>query len=180
MKTLLKVLGVLVALVALLLGVVLALGAQQPLDHVASSRATFRLTPDEVWARLADFGSWAQWNGAFDRVTREPDRDGKPYWRFEGGFGPMPMMIEESRAPLELVTRIPEDAKLGFSGTWKYVLAPGAEGSSTLTVTETGRVESLLFRGMGALFMDHHDTMNAFLTDLGRSFGEETEPEMLD
>ena len=31
--------------------------------------------------------------GAFDTVTREADYDGKPYWRFDGKFGPMMIVL---------------------------------------------------------------------------------------
>jgi uncharacterized protein YndB with AHSA1/START domain len=177
MKKVLVVLGVLVGLLVLLLVVVLVVGWRQPVDHVAASRAELAKPPEEVWARIADFERWPDWNTTFDEVVREADRDGKPYWRFEGGLGSMPMVIEESTAPLRLVTRIPADADLGYSGTWTYELALGAAGGTTLTVTEAGHVESLLFRGIGALFMDPHDSMNGFLVDLGQSFGADVEPQ---
>ena len=180
MKKVLLVLGGLVALAALLVAVVLVVGFLQPVEHVASSRVALARTPDEVFARVADFATWPTWNGAMNEVAREPDADGKPRWRFEGKYGSMPMIVEASEPPLRLVTRIPADANLGFSGTWTYALAPGAEGGTTVTVTENGRVESALFRGVGALFLGPHDSLNAFLSDLGKSFGQDVEPEEVD
>jgi uncharacterized protein YndB with AHSA1/START domain len=177
MKKVLIVLGVLVGLLVLLLVVVLVVGWRQPVDHVAASRVELAKPPEEVWARIVDFERWPDWNAAIDKTVREADRGGKPCWRFEGGFGPMPMIIEESTAPLRLVARIPADADLGFSGTWTYELAPAAAGGTTLTVTEAGHVENLLFRGVGALLMDPHDSMNALLVDLGKSFGADVEPQ---
>jgi hypothetical protein len=180
MKKLLWFLGGIAAVLALALGGVLVLGAQQPVAHTASSRATYLRPLEEVWARVADFPTWHEWNGAFTRVVREGDRDGKPCWRFEGAFGPMPMVVEASEPPERLVTRIPVDADLGFSGTWTYAFEPTAAGGTRLTITEDGRVESLLMRGFGALFLGPHDSMNALLVDLGESFGEPIEPEELD
>ena len=179
MKTLLRVLAALVGLLVLLVVVLLAIGSRQPVDHVASSRIELAAAPEEVWARLADFEAWPSWNAGFTAVVREPDRDGKPYWRFEGEYGAMPMTVEVSEPPVRLVTHIPEDADLGYSGTWTYALAPREGGGTQVTVTEDGDVESLLFRALGALFMDEHATMNAFLSELADSFGEQVAPEEL-
>jgi len=179
MKKILRVLAALAGLVVLFVLVVLLVGWRQPVDHVASSRAALAAAPEAVWARIVDFERWPEWNSAFTRVVREEDRGGKAYWRFEGGFGPMPMLIEVLEPPQRLVTRIPEDADIGFSGTWTYTLAPRDGGGTTVTVTEEGHVESLLFRGVGALFMDQHTTMNEFLTALAKGFGETVTPEQL-
>lgn len=179
MKKLLRILGVLVGLVVLLVVVVLAVGSRQPVDHVASSRAVIPAPQQEVWERLADFEGWPKWNPGFTAVVREADRDGKPYWRFEGEYGAMPMLVETSEPPARLVTRIPADADIGYSGTWTYALEAREGGGTQVTVTEDGHVESLLFRGIGALFMDEHTTMNAFLVELAASYGAEVVPEEL-
>ncbi len=65
------------------------------------------------------------------------------------------------------------------AGPWVYTLAETAEGATILTIAENGYVDSLLFRGVGALLMDPHDSINDFLTDLGKSFGESTSPEIV-
>ncbi len=110
-------LGVVVALVALALATVIVVGALQPANHVATSRIRIEAMPDAVWRRLLDFETWPRWNSTLDQAVRQADRDGKPYWRFEGSFGPMLMIVEESVTPARLLTRIPADAELGFSGT---------------------------------------------------------------
>ena len=177
---LLKILAVVfVVLVVLPILVVLGVGMAQPVDHVASSRATYAAPPSEVWSAIADFESWPAWNSAFDTVERLPDVDGHPAWRFDGGFGEMPMAVTEVVEGQRMVTRIPEDAGIGYHGTWTYVVE--ADGAGTrVTVTEDGSVPSVLFRGVGALFFDHHMAMNAFLVDLGGRFGETIEPQELD
>ena len=164
------------ALILAAILVVVSVGWLAPRDHVASSRATYAKSPAEVWAVLADFEGWSAWNSAFDAVERGDDRGGRPYWIFTGGWGPLPFVIEESDPPLRMRSRIPEDAELGFHGTWTYELAPNGAGT-TLTLTESGTTTSLLFRAIGTLFMDNHTTMNAFLADLGEHFGEEVEVE---
>jgi uncharacterized protein YndB with AHSA1/START domain len=168
------------ALLGLLLLAVAALyayGASQPRDHVAASRATYAKPPEEVFARLADFGRWPEWNRSVTSMEQQPDAGGKPCWRLKGDFGAMPTVVEESSAPSRLVTRIPADAGLGFSGTWTYELAPAAGGGTTVAIREDGRVDNAFFRAFGALLMDPHATMDALLRDLGASYGETTAPE---
>ena len=166
--------GALFALFCLLAAGLFAYGAAQPRDHVAVSRATYGRPPEEVFARLADVERWPEWNRAVSSVERAGDVGGKPCWNLVGEFGSMPSVIEESTAPARLVSRIPADAGLGFSGTWTYELAPAPGGGTTVTIREDGRVDSVLFRAFGALLMDPHDTMNALLRDLGAGFGETT------
>jgi hypothetical protein len=86
-------------------------------------------------------------------------------------------VIEDALPPALLVTRIPADAGLGFNGTWTYTVEPAEGGGATLSIREEAHVDSALFRAVGALLMDPHDTMNALLRDLGASYGETTVPE---
>ncbi len=172
MKRILLVLGALVFAAVLFVVVV---GLSTPRDHVASSRASYAGKPEDVWAVLTDFEGWVAWNSSFDSVERGADRDGKPYWIFaDRHLGELPFVVEESRPPSRMKTRIPEDAGLGFHGTWTYELAADGEGT-TLTLTEEGTTTSLLFRAIGTLFMDPNAAMNGLLEDLGEHFGENTQ-----
>lgn len=166
----------LLGLLLLAAGALYAYGASRPKDHTAASRATYAKPPEEVFARLADFERWPEWNRSVSSMTKDPDVGGKPCWRLKGEFGSMPTVIEESAAPARLVTRIPADAGLGFSGTWTYELAPAPGGGTTLSIREDGHVDSAFFRAFGAL-MDPHATMDALLRDLGASYGETAAPE---
>jgi hypothetical protein len=167
----------LVLLLLLALGGLFAFGASRPKDHVARVRASYAAEPAALFERLTAFEAWPTWNSAVARVSPLEARAGKPAFSFEGDFGSMPTIIEETTFPTRLCTRIPEDANLGFSGTWTFEVAPGATGGSVLTLTEEGHVESALMRAIGALFLDPHATQSALLVDLGRSLSETTTPE---
>jgi uncharacterized protein YndB with AHSA1/START domain len=172
----------LVILVVAVLAFVVALygyGIAQPLDHLASARARFAASPAEVWAVLADFEAYPQWNPNFEAIRRTDDVDGKPCWIYDGDFGPMPTVIDVFEAPTRLVTRIAPDADIGFQGTWTYDLSPAGDGGCTLTLVEAGSVQSGLMRGMGALLFGYHDSMVDFLTDLGAHFDEAVVPELV-
>jgi hypothetical protein len=165
----------LVIVLALLLPVVI--GALLPRGHVAGSRAIYRVPPEELWAIVSDLERWPSWNSAVERVERLPDREGRPAWKATGAFGEMPTLVETWEPPRRIVTRIPEDAGLGFHGSWTYEIAP-AEGGASLTITERGEVANPVFRFF-SLFMDLRTSIDRFLVDLGRSLGQPVEPEPL-
>ncbi|RMG42697.1 MAG: SRPBCC family protein [Acidobacteria bacterium] len=162
---------------AILGGIVVSLlgaGLLLPAEHVAVTRARFDAPPEELFPVIADLGSWASWNSAVKEVRPEPARDGRPVFVVAGQWDEIPMVVEVEEPPLRLVTRIPEDAGLGFSGSWTYELAADGEGT-VLTITERGRVSNPLFRLLVRLG-DPHATAGAFLRDLGTRFGHPVEP----
>ncbi len=174
MKWLLILLGVLVALG----GICTLIGALRPRDHVARSQATFQAGREVLWEVLADFAAWPEWNSAFETVTQREPRDGKAFWVAKGSWGELPMVMETVERPKLLVTRIPEDAGIGFSGTWRYELEARPEGGTTLTVTERGSVSSPFFRFV-MIFHDNHATQLRFLEDLAAHLKEEVHPKPL-
>lgn len=175
MRTLLVVLGVLTALVVL----ATAVGWMRPAGHVASSRVDLEARRDDVWAALVDFAGWPAWNTGVDAMESAPDRDGRPVWVLRGPWGEMPSIVEELDPPSRLVTRIPDDAGIGFTGSWTYELAERPDGGSRVTITERGEVESPWQRLM-MIFGDAHATQRQFLRDLGARMGETVEPEAAD
>lgn len=166
-----------VGAVALLAVLLFLVGLTRPADHVARGRAVYSQTPDAIWATLADFEKWPDWNSNIQKMERREDRDGKQVWTFAGKWGEMPSRIELMEPPRRLVTRILEDAGLGFQGSWEYEIAAQGDGAS-LTITERGQVDSVLFRAM-SIFHDNHATMKQCMIDLAKKFGQETEFQIL-
>lgn len=166
---------ILVLLVAAAVAAVYLIGALQPLGHVASSQIRLSQPPDEVWATVSDFRGWPGWNSAVQSVRRGEDRDGKPVWVVVGEWGDLPSIVEVFEPPGKMVTRIPEGAGLGFGGSWTYEIESDGTGSR-VRITERGEVDSPLFRAM-MLWWGQHETLEQFLRDLGKKFGETVEPE---
>lgn len=165
--------GMLGALVLLLVPVVGGLFV--PTGHVASGSAAYAQTPEQLWAAISDFESWPDWNSAVTQMVRKPDRDGHAVWVAIGESGEMPSVVEVSEPPRLLVTRIPEDAGIGFHGSWTYEIDQ-TTGGARLKITERGEVGNPVFRFV-SLFLDQRATMNRFLEDLGARFGEAVDPE---
>jgi hypothetical protein len=65
---------------------------------------------------------------------------------------------------------------LPFGGTWTYEIA-AAEGGATLRITEDGFVKNAFFRFMSRFIFGHTATIEQYLKDLGKKFGEEVTPQ---
>ncbi len=165
--------AMLAVLVLLLVPVVVGGFARK--GHVAAGSAVYAQPPERLWEVVSNFETWPDWNSAVTQMARQPDRDGRPVWVALGEWGEMPSVVEVSEPPRLLVTRIPEDAGIGFHGSWTYEIA-AADGGASLRITERGEVDNPVFRFV-SLFFDQRATLNRFLTDLGARFGENVTPE---
>ncbi len=170
-----KLVLILVLLVLAAVAGVYLFGALQPVEHRASSRILLQQPPEAIWAAVSDFEGWPAWNSEVASVRRGENRDGKPVWIVAGEWGDFPSIVEVFEPPGTMVTRIPGDAELGFRGTWTYEIEPDGTGSR-VGITERAEVDSPLFRAM-MLLWDPHETLEQYLRDLGKKFGEEVEPE---
>jgi len=170
-KWLLIIVGVLV----LLAGAIWVVGAMLPKDHVATRMAQFKQPPEKIWEAITDVAGMTSWRSGLKAIERRPDRDGKPAWVEKSDMGDMPLEVTEWHPPQHLVTRI-ADPELPFGGTWTYEIAP-AEGGATLRITERGEVRPALFRFMARFIFGYTSTIETYLNDLGRKFGETTTPQ---
>lgn len=169
-RWILIVVGTLVVLFIL----VLAAGAMVEREHSASRSAVYQRPPQDVWEAITDVEAMPEWRSNVDSVERLPDRDGNPVWSENGSTGPLPMERVEAVPERRLVLRIADPA-LPFGGTWTYELEP-ADGGTRLTITEDGHVDNVLFRFMSRFVFGYTSTLETYLRDLGRHFGEEVEP----
>ena len=171
MKWALIIIGALVVIVA----VVWAIGAAIPREHSASRIARYKQPPEKIWAAITDVESFPQWRKDMKGVKRLPDVNGKPAWVETLSTGEMPLQVEEWNPPQRLVMRI-VDEKLPFGGTWTYEVV-SVEGGATLRLTENGFVKPALFRFMSKYIFGYTATMEQYLKDLGKKFGEDVTPQ---
>jgi len=132
-----------------------------PEKHHASRQATFRASPETLWALITEVDAFPSWRSDVKTVQRLPDRDGRPVWVEEGSSGRITLAVERSDAPRLLVLRI-ADPDLPFGGTWTYEIRPSTNGS-TLTITEDGEIYNPLFRVMSRFVFGYESTMAAYL-----------------
>lgn len=167
MKVALYVVGGLAALVAL----VWVIGAMLPRNHVATRMARYQQPPEAIWQAITDSAAFPAWRTGLTAVKALPEENGLPGWVETSSFGDMPLRVTEMDAPRRLRMRISSDA-LPFGGTWTYEIA-AAEGGATLRITEDGFVKNPLFRFLSRFIFGHTATMEQYLKDVGKQFGEE-------
>lgn len=160
---------------AALAGAVLAYGMTVPVRHRAVSTARFHQPREALWAAISDLPGQADWRADVDRVERLPDRDGQPVWMVHAGRRSMPLVLTESDPPRLLRADTPPDAGLPFAGSWTWQVS-AADGGCSVTIIEDGEIFNPFLRGMTALFFGYHGTMDDYLVQLGRRFGEDVAP----
>lgn len=169
-RTLKRIIIGMLVVIAGLVGVVYGVGISLPEGHVASVRAEFSASPEEIFATVADYRAYPDWRPSVEGIEELPARDGKPAWVELGATGPLPMELTESEPPNRLVATILSEG-MPFGGRWIFEIEPAAPGA-TVTITEEGEVYSPVFRFVSRYLMGHHATASLFLSDLGARFDE--------
>jgi uncharacterized protein YndB with AHSA1/START domain len=153
---------------------VMLVGSVLPATHVAVRRATFAASADAIWAAITAIDEFPSWRPGVQRVERIDGEPGKTAWREVGKHGAIPFELIEALPPRRLVTRIADD-QLPFGGSWTYDLS-GEGGSTTLTITERGEIRPPLFRFLARFVFGYTGSIDGFIVELGRKFGENVSP----
>ena len=161
------------ALVALIV-IVLVVGMMLPQSHSAARRARLAQPPGEIFTAISDYRSFTTWRSGLKEVRPRQGTDGRVSWVEVSRQGELPLEIVEAEPPRRLVGRI-ADPKLPFGGTWTYQVEPTSDGGSELTITEDGEVYNPVFRFMARFVFGYTATLEQYLRDLGRKFGQEVE-----
>jgi len=143
-------------------------------EHRASGTARYSKPPAEIFAMISNFSASTEWRTGLSKVELLPPQNGKPVVRETLSMGPITMVVEEVNSPSRMVTRIADD-ELPFGGTWTFEVEPDGSGSK-LRITEDGFVKPAAFRFMAKFIFGYHATLEQYLKDLGKKFGEEVKP----
>lgn len=175
MKIALIIILSLVVVVVLAVVLIALVGWRLPAQHSATRSVVLHKSPDAVYEITRDFGSMPKWRADVSSVSVTKGSNGRVQFREEGKHGAVNYELAEDSPGQRMVTRI-TDTDLGYSGKWTYVFA--AEGANTrLTITEDGEVSNVIFRFLSKYAFGHTATIDAYLTSLGKVFGETVTPE---
>jgi hypothetical protein len=169
MKWVLFGVGGIVALIAAMA----AIGAMLPRGHRATRRARFKQKPEAIYAVLSGPPDWRSDLKEFGDL---PDKEGRKQWWELSQGQKITYELVEDLPPKRRVTRI-ADKSLPFGGTWTLEIVPEGDGGAALRVTEDGEVYNVIFRFMSRFIFGQTGTIERFLKDLGRKFGEQVEIE---
>jgi hypothetical protein len=148
----------------LLLAVIAIVGAMLPQSHHATRQARFRQRPENIYSVLAGPPDWRTGMKEFGKLP-----DGK-WWEQDSHGQKITFELVEDRPPTRRVVRI-ADKSLPFGGTWTFEIAPQAEGCA-VRITEDGEIYNVIFRFVARFFMGYTSSIEGYLRDLGRKFGE--------
>jgi uncharacterized protein YndB with AHSA1/START domain len=158
-----KWLGIAIAVVVALVGIMALIGAMMPQNHEASRSAVISVPPDSVWRIITDFTAAPQWRKDLTSVERLPDQQGRPAWREHGRNGDIAYEAVEWVPPSRFQSRI-SDTKLAFGGSWTFDLVPESAGRATrVTITERGEVYNPIFRFLSRFVFGYTATLDAYL-----------------
>jgi hypothetical protein len=141
--TVLKYGGLIVASLIFLLAIATAIGAMQPVSHVATRSELFAVPQRTLWDMSI---------AAFGRMN-------------DGSYA-----IVDERAPVHLTTSI-VNKQLPYGGSWSYDFAP-ANGGTMLTVVEHGEVYNPFFRFVSRYVIGHNRTIETYFSDLRKSVAD--------
>ncbi len=165
MKILLTVAGVVVLLV---LGVVV-IGSLLPKRHVIARSATFRASPEKLFALIAGDQSWRPDVKGCELIGGE---GGRQFQRETSTHGQTVLYeLQGSRPPLAIERRIATE-NLPFGGSWTFALEP-VEGGTRVRITEDGEVYNPIFRFVSKFVMGETATQDAYLKAMGKATGED-------
>jgi len=155
-----------------LLGVVTIVGVMLPSGHVVSARARFQQPQDAVWLAVSDIAASPSWRKDLAEVRQLPDQNGHPVWRETYRDGSVLTLETVESVPSRRLARRVIDSALPFSGTWEIQIEP-ANGASQVTITEHGEIRNPIVRFASRLISGQRATIENYLRQLGRKFGEE-------
>lgn len=171
-----KILGYIIAGIALIAVLILGAGMALPKQHTAAVRAHYQAAPQQIYETITAVEQGPQWRTGLDSVRV---LDTNPLrWREAAEWGTLTLVVDEATPPARVVTRIAEETE-GFGGTWTYEIAPDGTGS-VVVITENGTVDNPLFRFMSKFVFGHYSGLETYARDLGRRFNQSVEPERVE
>jgi len=151
------------------------IGALLPVKHYATRKARFRQTPEAIYAVLAGPPDWRSDVRASGDL---PEMNGRKRWWEQDKHGQkIAYELVEASAPTRRVVRI-ADAGLAFGGTWTFEITqllpaePQAAGGSEVRIAEAGEVYNVFFRFLSRFVFGYTGSIEGYLNDLGKKFGE--------
>ncbi|MBV8630685.1 MAG: SRPBCC family protein [Silvibacterium sp.] len=167
MKILLAVAGA----VALLIVVVVFIGAMLPKSHTVSRMALYKATPQQLFALITGPQNWRP-----DLRSSEEFTDGGRSFIRETNRHSETITYEllHQNEPRSLERRIATE-NLPYSGSWLFSIEPSGSGT-VVRITERGEVSNPVFRFVSRFILGQTRSLDDYLVGLGKAAGQEIKP----
>ena len=171
MKTVVRWIGAVIGLLVFVLLVAIAVGTGLPIAHVATCSAQYPQSPAALFAVVEDDASSPSWRSDVAQVRSERASGGKTRWIETYKNGQTLPYLEVQTFPGKGIDRRIDDPTLPFGGQWRYTFRPYAAGTE-VTIAEAGYIYNPVFRLIEQFFTGYSKTIETYMTDLGRKYGE--------
>jgi uncharacterized protein YndB with AHSA1/START domain len=156
-------------LIAAAIVIVLLVGYALPTKHRAVGEATFKASPEAIFALISNVDGFASWRQGVTSAQLIPSPDGRKRFREVSGDGTITYLVETSEPNRRLITRI-DDKSLPYGGTWTYDVSAGGPARTTRRSTEDGEVYNPLFRFVSRFIIGHDGGIKRYLASVASRF----------
>ncbi|MFY9621907.1 MAG: SRPBCC family protein [Pyrinomonadaceae bacterium] len=173
MKTAIVIAASIIGFIVMVFAVMALIGSQLPRAHTASRSIVLRQQRANVYGVIRDFKSAPTWRSSVKSIE-VIETPGQKLRFLEHGSDDVTYEVTEDVPNERMVTRI-LNTDLGYSGQWTYELTD-ENGGTRVKITEDGDVSNVLFRFMSRYIFGHTSTIDSYLTELAKKFGETATP----
>jgi uncharacterized protein YndB with AHSA1/START domain len=150
---------------------IVVIGALLPKRHVVTRSATFRATPEQVFALITGPQSWCPDVRRSETIS---DPAGRTLLIETTGDGKTVTYELLAVTPPKSLTRRIATPNLPYTGSWTFSLEPG-NGITTVRITEDGEVYNPLFRFVSRFILGHTRTIDDYFHALGQATSQKIE-----
>ena len=171
MKTVVRWIGAVIGLLVFVMVVAIAIGTGLPIAHVASCSAQYRESPATLYAVVEDDAASPSWRSDVVQVRSERAGNHLVRWIETYRNGQTLAYLEVQSIPGKRIERTIDDSTLPFGGHWMYGFQASGDGAE-VTIVEAGYIYNPLFRLIEHFFTGYSKTIETYMTDLGKKYGE--------
>ena len=171
MKTAVRWIGAVIALLVFLLVVAIAVGTSLPIAHVVACSAQYSQSPATLYATVEDDAASPTWRSDVAQVNSVRTNTGKTRWIETYKNGQTISYIESQTFPGRGLDRVLDDPTFPLREQWVYDFR-AAPGGTEVKIMEAGYIFNPLFRLIEQFFTGYSRTIKTYMTDLGHKFGE--------
>lgn len=170
MKTVLRVVLALVALIVVVGVIAYVDGASLPVNHSVSVEGTVKAPPAKVFAIITDVANGPAWRKEVKSVQVLPPDGGRDHWIEDMGHGVTMNFVAlrtEPLTPAGNALRVVDLKDPSYGGAWTYEVTPGATPAEThLHITETGYINPPIYRFMMAHVFSPTRNLDQYMKEL--------------
>jgi hypothetical protein len=164
-----KIALIVVGALALLLAVVVVIGAMLPKRHVAARSGLFKASPEKLFALIAGNQAWRPDVKSCELIMED---GGRQFQRETSKHGETILYELQGRRPPRAIQRRIATENMPYAGTWTFALVP-ENGETRVRITEDGEIYNPFFRFVSRFILGMTATQDAYLTALGKAVGED-------